>query len=139
MISGSLLIFVGVLVAIVMMKPASGSGTTPPRLVAILLPFVVFGVIAFVMRRSLVRQRWLLAEGELVMARVTKQWSARNGYGIRYEFMAPDGETFSRMSADSARQLQVGMSVPVFYDPAEPKKQVALCAAFYEVVLPGQR
>jgi hypothetical protein len=32
-----------------------------------------------------------------------------------------------------------GMTVPVFYDPLEPKKQVALCAAFYEVVLPGQR
>jgi len=30
------------------------------------------------------------------------------------------------------------MSVPIFYDPQEPKKQVALCASFYEVVLRGE-
>ena len=45
------------------------------------------------------------------------------------------GETFSRMTTDNARQLLVGMTVPVFYDPDEPKKQVALCASFYEVVM----
>ena len=66
------------------------------------------------------------------MARVTKQWAARNGYGIHYEFTTPEGEAFSRMSTDNARQLLVGMTVPIFYDPEEiRKKQVALCAAFY--------
>ena len=72
------------------------------------------------------------------MARVTKQWVARNGNGIRYEFTTPGGETFSRMTTDSARRLFAGMSVPIFYDSQRPKKQVALCAAFYEVVLPGE-
>jgi hypothetical protein len=85
-----------------------------------------------------VQQRWLLAMGELAMGRVTKQWIARNGNGIRYEFTTPAGETLSRMTIDNARQLLAGMSVPIFYDPRQPKKQVALCASFYEVVLPGE-
>jgi len=138
MISVSLLVFACVLVAMVMLKPASGTGTTPPRIVAFALPVVLIAVIAFVLRRSLAQQRWLLAEGDLAMARVTKQWTARNGSGIRYEFTMPDGELFSSVSADNSRQLEVGMSVPVFYDPEEPKKQVALSAAFYEVVMPGR-
>ena len=131
----SMLFFAAALVAMVVIKPVSGGGVTPPRAVVFGLPFVLVAVIVFVMRRSLVQQRWLLAEGEIAMARVTKQWISRNGHGIRYEFTAPGGETFSRMTTDNARQLLVGMDVPIFYDPDEPKKQVALCAAFYEVVM----
>lgn len=134
-IAVSMLFFAAALVAMVVIKPASGTGNTPPRLVVFALPVALGAVIVFVMRRSLVQQRWLLAEGEIAMASVTKQWAARNGHGIRYEFTAPDGETFSRMTTDNARQLLVGMYVPVFYDPDEPKKQVALCASFYEVVM----
>ena len=131
----SLLCFAAALVAVVVIKPVSGGGVTPPRAVVFALPFALVAVIAFVMRRSLVQQRWMLAQGEIAMARVTKQWISRNGHGIRYEFTAPNGETFSRMTTDNARQLLVGMGVPVFYDPDEPKKQVALCASFYEVVM----
>ncbi len=131
----SMLFFAAALVAMVVIKPASGTGNTPPRLVVFALPFALVAVIVFVMRRSLVQQRWLLAQGEIAMARVTKQWVARNGHGIRYEFTAPDGETFSRMTTDNARQLLVGMDVPVFYGPDDPKKQVALCASFYEIVM----
>ena len=131
----SLLFFAAALVAMVVIKPVSGSGVTPPRAVVFALPFALVAVIVFVMRRSLVQQRWLLAKGEIAMARVTKQWISRNGHGIRYEFTAPDGEAFSRTTTDNARQLLVGMDVPVFYDPEEPKKQVALCASFYEVVM----
>jgi hypothetical protein len=131
----SMLLFGAALIAAVVIKPASGSGTTPPRVVVYALPLALIAVIGFVMRRSLAQQRWLLAEGDIAMARVTKQWVARNGHGIRYEFTVPDGETFSRMTTDNARQLLVGMDVPVFYDPEAPKKQVAMCASFYEVVM----
>ena len=145
-ISISLLVFAGVLVTMVVMQPASpaggpasGNNALPPRPVVYLLPIGLVAVIAFVMRRSLAQQRWLLTMGELSMGRVTKQWTARNGNGIRYEFTTPAGGAFSGMTTDSARQLLVGMSVPIFYDPQGPKKQVALCAAFYEVVLPGRK
>ena len=41
----------------------------------------------------------------------------------------------SRTVRDSFR---VGMNVPIFYDPQSPKKQLALCGSFYEVVLPDE-
>jgi hypothetical protein len=140
----SLLAFAGALVAMAVLHPgaarvpATDGNAMPVRPAVYLLPIGLVAVIAFVMRRSLVQQRWLLAMGELAMGRVTKQWIARNGNGIRYEFTAPAGETLSRMTIDNARQLLAGMSVPIFYDPRQPKKQVALCASFYEVVLPGE-
>ena len=140
----SLLAFAGALVAMAVLHPgaarlpATDGNATPVRPAVYLLPIGLVAVIAFVMRRSLVQQRWLLAMGELAMGRVTKQWIARNGNGIRYEFTTPAGETLSRMTIDNARQLLAGMSVPIFYDPQQPKKQVALCASFYEVVLPGE-
>ena len=89
------------------------------------------------MLRMIGRQKVLLAEGEMATAHVTKRWMARNGPNIRYEFTTPLGEHFSRGAADGSRQLSVGMSVPIFYDPQKPKRQLALCASFYEVVLPG--
>jgi hypothetical protein len=90
-----------------------------------------------VMLRKITQQKDLLAEGEMATARVTKRWIARNGPNIRYEFMTPLGEHFSRGTADASRQLSVGMNVPIFYDQQRPKKQLALCASFYEVILPG--
>jgi hypothetical protein len=140
MIWVALLLFACALIAMAVMQPAATPGNiTPPRRPLVyVLPLGLVAAIMFVMQRALDRQRQLLADGELVMARVTKQWIARNGNGIRYEFTTLAGETLSRMTTDNARQLLVGMTVPVFYDALKPKKQVALCAAFYEIVLPGQ-
>jgi len=84
------------------------------------------------------RQKRLLADGEIATARVTKRWMARNGPNIRYEFTTPLGEHFTRGGADGSLKLSVGMNVPIFYDPQRPKKQLALCASFYEVVMPGE-
>jgi hypothetical protein len=145
-ISITLLLFAGGLVAMIALHPAaqageaaSGASATLPRSVVYLLPVGLIATIAFAMRRSLAQQRWLLTMGEVAMGRVTKQWTARNGNGIRYDFTTPSGEMISGISTDSARELLVGMSVPIFYDPQNPKKQVASCAAFFEVVLHGEK
>ncbi|MGD0906602.1 MAG: zinc ribbon domain-containing protein [Candidatus Acidiferrales bacterium] len=140
-ISIGLLAFAVALIAMAVLKPNAASASTkqPPRPLVIVLPLGLVTGIALLMRRSLLEQRRLLTLGEMAMARVTKQWAARNGNGIRYEFTTPAGEAFARMSTDSARLLDVGMNVPIFYDRQEPKKQVALSAAFYEVALPEER
>jgi hypothetical protein len=140
-IAAAVLVFGLVLVAMALLQPpaARGNSAPPSRALVIALPLGLLTAIALVMQRVLARERELLGEGEVAMGRVIKQWTARNGSGIRYEFTTASGETISRMTTDFARQLMEGMTVPVFYDPLEPKKQVALCAAFYEVVLPGQR
>jgi hypothetical protein len=141
----SLLVFAGVLVAMVQLHPGVPSvpGATEkaamPRAVLYVLPLCMIVAVVFFMRRSLMQQKWLLSMGEVAMGRVTKQWIARNGNGIRYDFTTPTGETISRMTTDASRQLLPGMDVPIFYDPREPKKQVALCSSFYEVQSPAQR
>ena len=140
-IVGAVLVFAFVLVAMALLQPpaARRNGAPASRALVIALPLGLLTAMALVMQRALGRERELLGEGEVVMGRVTKQWTARNGRGIRYEFTTASGETISRMTTDFAQQLMEGMALPVFYDALDPKKQVALCAAFYEVVLPGQR
>ena len=123
-ISIALAAFAGALVAMVAMKPAipaspvdvsaPGAAPGPRRPIVYAVPIFLVVVIALVMRRSLAQQRWLLAEGGVVMARVTKQWVARNGHGIRYEFVTRSGDTFSLVTTDSTRRLLVGMMMPVF-------------------------
>jgi hypothetical protein len=100
--------------------------------IAISAVFVIFLV------STLGKQKRLLAEGEIATAQVTKRWAARNGPNIRYEFTTPLGEKLTGSAADGSRKLFVGMNVPIFYDSQNPKKRLALCASFYEVILPGK-
>lgn len=98
----------------------------------LLLPLVLVG-----QRYGMVRQRELIAHGELAIAKVIRQWRSQNNYSIQYEFKDASGKTFQNTSSDYTHSLYEGMTVPVFYDPGRPGRQVAQCAAFYEVVLPG--
>ena len=134
------LAFVGGLIAIIKAQPQASPRNAIPVSgpVVYILPLALAMVIAGLLLRALEQQSQLLSNGDLAMARVTRQWNSRNGYGIHYEFTTPAGEIFSRMTTDNARELSVGMTVPIFYDRQSPKKQVALCASSYEIVLPGQ-
>ncbi len=131
----SIAVFVGGLVTT---SRAAGQNAVPPGFFSFALPIALVVVVVLVMLRTIQQQKILLAEGEIAIARVTKRWIARNGPNVRYEFTTPLGEHFSRSAADVSRQLSVGMNVPIFYDSQRPKKQLALCASFYEVVLPGE-
>jgi hypothetical protein len=96
---------------------------------------VVLGLLQW---RIYVRHRHLVSNGEVVLGRITKNYgSARNGQYLRYEFNTQSGETLSK-TRTSWKLLDVGMRIPVFYDPYNPKKQVALFAAYYEVELREQ-
>jgi hypothetical protein len=139
MVSAALLASLGIFAASIAATSAvAGRSTGPPQLLVFVLPIALILVIVPLMLRKIAQQKFLLAEGEIATGRVTKRWLARNGPYIRYEFTTPLGENFSRSAADSTRQLSVGMNVPILYDPQRTKKQLALCASYYEVVLPGQ-
>jgi hypothetical protein len=132
---GSLAIFATGLTAT---STVAGRNAGPPHFLSSALPIAFVVVVIMMMLRTIQQQKVLLGAGEMATARVTKRWIARNGQNIRYEFTTRLGEHFSRTSADGSRKLSVGMNVPVFYDQQRPKKQLALCASFYEVVLPGE-
>jgi hypothetical protein len=139
MVSAALLASLGIFATgIATTSAVAGRETRPPQLLVFVPPIALILVIVPLMLRGIAKQKFLLAEGEIAAARVTKRWLARNGPNIRYEFTTPLGEHFSRSAADSTRQLSVGMNVPILYDPQRPKKQLALCASFFEVVRPGQ-
>lgn len=138
-VSVALLFAVGAFTAsLFAQKAAAGRNAAPTPFLNFVLPVGMVLVIVPIMLRTLGQQKLLLAEGEMTTARVTKKWAARNGPNIRYEFTTPLGEHFSRSASDGSRQLSVGMNVPLFYDSQRPKKQLALCASFYEVVTPGE-
>jgi hypothetical protein len=83
-----------------------------------------------------VRERDLLKNGEIALAKVVKQWSVRNGASIVYEFTDFEGQTRRQGGFDYTGKLYEGTSVPVFYDRGNPKRQVAACSALHEVVTP---
>ena len=136
----ALLASVGIYAAtgMVVQRTAGGQYAGPSQFPTYALSIAFIVAFALVMLNVVGRQKALLAEGEMAMAQVTKRWMARNGPNIRYEFTTPLGEHFSRGAADGSRQLSVGMNVPIFYDPRRPKRQLALCASFYVVVMPGE-
>ena len=139
MVSAALLASLGIFAASIAATSAvGGRGTGPPQLLVFVPPIALLLLIGPLMLRGIAKQKILLAEGEIATGRVTKRRLARNGPNIRYEFTTPLGEHFSRSAADSTRQLSEGMNVPIFWNPQHPKKQLALCASFYEVVLPGK-
>jgi hypothetical protein len=109
-----------------------------PQYAPFVLPIIFLLVIAPLMVRTITRQKILLTDGEIATARVTDQRRARHGATIRYDFTTRLGDHFSRGASDGPGQLSVGMNVPIFYDPQNPSKQLALCGSFYEVVLPGK-
>ena len=93
--------------------------------------------VPFFVRRGIVRHQNLMVSGAVAMARVTGQRTLKNNSVITYEFEDANGKTVSESGPDLTRSLYEGMSVPVFYDVQNPKRQVAACASFSEIVNPS--
>jgi hypothetical protein len=121
----------------------AGSEESPSSFVLSLLSLLIV-LLGLVMAGAaisvIMRQRALLAEGDLIMGRVTERAMAyRSAFqNIRYEFTTPSGERRMGISSDLSVSLGEGMSVPVFRDPHNPKRQLALCASYFDVVIPRE-
>jgi hypothetical protein len=84
--------------------------------------------------RSQDKERDLLTNGEIAMAKVVKQWRDRSNSAIVYEFTDREGHEHRSSSIDYSGKLCEGRSVPVFYDRANPKRQVAYCGTSHKIV-----
>ncbi|MGC1107438.1 MAG: hypothetical protein WA876_12950 [Candidatus Acidiferrales bacterium] len=91
----------------------------------------------FFMRRGMVRDLKLMQNGALAMARVTEQREFRNASAVTYEFQDGTGKIVSASANDLTRTFSTGMTIPVFYDSQNAKRNVAACASFLEVVDPS--
>ena len=77
----------------------------------------------------------LLENGEVALAKVTRQWSGDKGSSsIECEFKDFSGQMHKVIATDNTRKLLQSMSVPVFYDGDNPTRQIAYCATVHEVV-----
>jgi uncharacterized protein DUF3592 len=109
-----------------------------PGLVFAAILLVVGCVTAWKVRRD----KKLMRNGELVVAVVTHQRlvEVRSGRGgkkkrsrVRYRFKDPSGQLYQGTGTDHSRRLRVDMTVPVFYDPANPERNVGICTASCEL------
>jgi hypothetical protein len=82
------------------------------------------------------RQKNLVMNGEIALGKVLRQWRVRGNSFISYE-LETQGISVRREAVDCTHRLYKEMVVPVFYDPAKPSRQIACCAAYYEVILPN--
>jgi phage tail protein X len=108
----------------------------------ILLPFlvmlIVFAILIVVPLFREKRSLPLLRDGELAFARVTAQQMVQQGktsYSrIDYEFTTNTGQQVRNSSRDLTNSVFEDMTIPVFYDPLDPSKNIVSCATYLKVV-----
>jgi hypothetical protein len=86
----------------------------------------------------LLKHKALVLNGELAVGEIIRIDRARNCTWVYYEFETAFGERVKKMSATFWFDLAPGMKTPVFYNRENPKKAIALCISFYDVVLTAQ-
>lgn len=98
----------------------------------------IVALAAFGIWRGQVRECDLLEHGEVVMGRVLRQWKDdKNNSWVEYEFADFLGSSHKGSANDRTNQLFSGMSLVVFYDRDNPKRQVAYCSTLHEVIVPS--
>ena len=105
-------------------------------IVFVVLEIVLGGSIWF---RPFLKHKPLILQGDMAVGCITKILQTRGYPYARYEFETSRRERLTGMGMVCRIDLSPGMKVPVFYDQEYPERQVALCASFYDVVLPVER
>ncbi len=83
----------------------------------------------------------LLRDGAMAAGVVTHQKLVTAGGRLgglmkgrfRYRFKDASEQLFQGTGTDKSRKLGVGMTVPVFFDPKDPDKNVAICSSTCEL------
>jgi hypothetical protein len=117
-------------------KSNASSKSEVPTLVwsAMLL---LFAYIAITTTRRELRNRRIIIEGEVTLAKVVGQETTggRNPKSkISYVFKDRAGRLYEGSGYDSRRELYEEMPVVVFYDPANPSNSIAECANYWDIV-----
>ncbi len=143
---GSPIIIVFGLVAIVSamafaaMSSHPHSNRSPDFAFAFPLLFIllILGTVLIVPYLQEKRNRPLVSDGEVTVARVTAQRTIQQGKAsysrIDYEFKTVSGQVVRNSCRDLTGLVFEDMTVPVFYDPLDPSKNVAACASHLRVV-----
>lgn len=115
--------------------PAAARGhVNPSGFLAMPIIFVVLIVVPYFRDK---RNQPLLRDGELSLGRVTYQENIQVGKSsysrIAYEFKTPSGQLIQDRAKDLTYSVYEDMTIPVFYDPANPSKNVTPCATYLRI------
>ncbi len=97
-------------------------------LMPLVLAAMLYGWFFFFLRNR-IRERRLLADGELATGYVTAQRHGRYIQSIDYRFRRADGVLVAGRCNDASRSVFEGMTVAVFYDAQDPRRSVPLNCA----------
>jgi uncharacterized protein (DUF983 family) len=96
--------------------------------------FVLLVVIPFLREK---RNLPLLRDGELALGRVVSQQTVQQGKAsysrIDYEFQTNTGQLIRNSSRDVTGTAFEDMTIPVFYDPLNPSKNITPCATYLKI------
>ena len=106
--------------------PALWSESPHRRTWSLVAPVVVIYGYSLAFFRNRLRERRLLANGELASGYVTAQSNGRYTQSIQYCFKLPGGRLAFGRCNDASRSLYEGMTVPVFYDADNPTRSIPL-------------
>jgi uncharacterized protein (DUF983 family)/uncharacterized membrane protein (DUF485 family) len=114
-------------------RNAHGVTITSPFLI-VLVFFVILAGVPFVRDR---RRLPLMRDGELALGKVTYQENVSQGKSsysrIGYEFKTSSGQLIQDQAKDLTFSVYEDMTIPVFYDPANPSVNITPCATYLSV------
>jgi uncharacterized protein (DUF983 family) len=121
-------------------RPFSPRGMGLAAMLPLLFVLLIIAVVLLVPFFREKRNLPLLRDGELAFAHVGSQQSVQQGktsYSkIDYEFQTNTGQHFRNSCRDLTRNVFEDMTVPVFYDPLDPSKNIAACATYLKITDP---
>jgi hypothetical protein len=94
----------------------------------------IYGPFCFFLRNR-IRERQLLANGELTTGYVTAQSNSRYTQSIDHCFRRGDGTIITGHCNDASRSLFEGMTMAVFYDAQDPRRSVPLDASMTTIAI----
>ena len=115
--------------------PNNGGSFAPfVPMLSVLAVFLIVVILPLVRAK---RDAPLLRDGELAFARVTSQQTIQQGktsYSrIDYEFTTGSGQLIQNSTKDLSNSVFEEMTIPVFYDPRDPSKNLTPSATYLQV------
>jgi uncharacterized protein (DUF983 family) len=107
------------------------------HLSGILVLPVIFVVLVIVPYFRAQRDLPLMRDGEMALGRVTYQQNVTVGKSsysrIGYEYKNSSGQLFQDQAKDLTYSVYEDMTIPVFYDPVNPARNITPCASYLRV------
>ena len=111
--------------------PNTRAHSNPSGILVVPIVFAVLFVIPFFRDK---RNLPLMRDGALALGRVTYQQNivqGRSSYSrIGYEFKTSSGQLIQDQAKDLTYSVFEDMTIPVFYDPLNPAKNITPCATY---------